>query len=201
MGAAIYAGENGLVMVDGNGEVTLLTKDLYTIEQWQSLDPHTMVGIVHEGYYYGSTETTTIRLRLPDNIHLTPNNAPLTTLSLRINAFWKSKSGRLYFTTDEGTFWWGQGDDELTMTWRSRPWILPELTRLSAYKVVADESGNEISHWAGSHHLQTDTHESNQPRRLKAGFRSLEWQMQIEGTAEVVEYDVKQSITDLGSSQ
>lgn len=196
MGGVVYASHNGLVWLNGK-EATLITQQHYTPEQWQKLHPHTMKGIVHQGHYYGTTETTTIRFRLPDGVYSREDKYGLTTLSIRPNAWFRSDDDRLYFTLDDGVYQWNQGNNEMTMTWRGNLNTLPGITRFSAYKIIADERGNKIKHFADTREIQDYTHKANSPTRLPVGHHGIDWQVEITGTAEVFEYHLATSIRDL----
>ncbi len=199
MGGVVYASHNGLVWINGREGAILITQNHYTPEQWQALHPHTMKGVVYQGHYYGTTKTTTIRFRLPDGVYSKEDNYGLTTLSIKPKAWFKSDTDRLYFTLDDGTYQWGQGDDKMTMQWRGNLNTLAGITRLSAYKVIADESGNQIKHFVDNHEIQSYTHKQNKPTRLPVGRHGIDWQVEITGKAEVFEYHIAPSIRELAN--
>lgn len=199
-GGVVYASSNGLVLLS---DVTpqILTQDYYSDEQWQSLHPHTMVGAIHEGYYYGVTDKTTIRYRLPDTIYSREAATLLTTLTLKPTAMHVSNQGRFYmaFNDDErvGTYEWLQGEGVLPMHWRSKIHAAKGITKFSGYKVVSSGSGNTISHIVDTRVIQEYVQKHNNPVRLPVGYRGLNWQVDIKGTAEVVEYSLAEGIRDL----
>lgn len=50
-GGVIYASPDGLCVADGRG-VNVLSQGIFTREDWQKLEPSTMIGAEHEGIYY-----------------------------------------------------------------------------------------------------------------------------------------------------
>lgn len=199
-GGVVYASNAGLIML--NGVVSqVLTQDYYSHEQWQEIHPHTMVGEIHEGYYYGVTDNTTIRYRLPDNIYAKDAATILTTLSLKPIAMHVSNQGRFYMAFDDsdrsGIYEWAAGDDYLTMHWRSKVSVNKAITKFSSYKVVAEGSGNTIAHIVDTRVIQEYQHKHNDPVRLPVGYRGLNWQVDIKGKSEVLEYSLGEGIRDL----
>lgn len=201
-GGVVYASNAGLVLLN---DLTpqVITQDYYSHEQWQSIHPHTMIGEIHEGYYYGVTDTTTIRYRLPDNIYSKDAAILLTTLSLKPVAMHVSNQGRFYmaFNDDDrrGIYEWAAGNEYLTMHWRSKVNTSKEITKFSGYKVVAEGSGNIIAHIVDTRIIQEHKHSHNNPVRLPIGYRGLDWQVDIKGTVEVLEYSLGEGIRDLAA--
>ncbi len=200
MGGVVYASHDGLVLLSRN-TATIITQNHYSIEQWRKLEPHTMKGIVYQGYYYGTTNTGTIRFRLTDGVYAGEDKKGLTTLSLKPKAWFKSDTDRLYMVLDDenykGVYQWNEGKGELPMKWISNNTTLAGVTRLSAYKLVTDESGNEITHCINRREIQRYTHKLNKPTRLPIGYHGIDWQIKITGTAEVFEYHIAPSIREL----
>lgn len=198
IGGVVYASHNGLVYLNGN-TASIITQNHYTPEQWQALHPHTMRSAVHDGYYYGTTDNTTIRFRLPDSVHAKDSKTLLTTLSIQPNGWFRGADNQLYFATDNGVYSWAQGEELLPMHWRGNVNNLPTMVHFAGYKVIALDYGNEIRHSVDKREIQHYTHRHNNPIRLPAGQRGLDWQVDIQGTAEVVEYHIATSIRELSN--
>lgn len=49
---AVFAGPDGLMAVNGPTDVRNLTEGIFTREQWQALDPSTIIGIAHDDVYF-----------------------------------------------------------------------------------------------------------------------------------------------------
>ncbi|MBE2895534.1 hypothetical protein HPC38_01405 [Pasteurellaceae bacterium HPA106] len=198
VGGVVYASQNGLVFINGN-TASIITQNHYTPEQWQKLHPHTMRGAVHNGYYYGTTDKVTIRFRLPDTVYARDNKTLLTTLSIKPNSWFRSNDNNLYYSTDDGVYWWDQGEDLMDMHWRGNLNTLPSIIHFGAYKVIANDHGNIIKHFTDKREIQSYEHHHNNPVRLPVGQRGLDWQVDIKGKAEVFEYHIAPSIRELSN--
>ncbi|MBS9779167.1 MAG: hypothetical protein KGV51_00935 [Moraxellaceae bacterium] len=199
MGSVVYASTDGLILLDGVN-AKLLTEEYYTAKQWQALHPHTMKGAIHEGYYYGVTDKTFIRFKLPSPIYNTQAEKCLTTLSLRPTALHTSVKGRLYLSLADGIYEWEQGDDYLPMTWKSKTLTQAGITHFGAFKLVTANHGNQIQHFMDKRQIQDYQHKHNKPVRLPIGYKGINWQVQISGKNEVYEYHLAPSIRELASA-
>lgn len=207
-GACFYASQDGLVMLSGN-QAKVITTDLYSQEQWQALAPWTMIGVVHDGYYFGFTTSHSLRFKVPDSIHENVQIEQLTTLSIRPKAVYRSEQDGLFFATDDGIYQWNAGLDWKTFKWKGRLNALPGYTAMTAYKVVQDFAENRVKHTAYKRHrnelvpepvvLGDKTVSDSRPHRLKAGYASLYFDVEITGKGEVWEYHIATSVAELGA--
>ena len=193
-GGVVYAAAQGLVYIAGQ-QAVVLTRDFYTPQQWQQLEPHTMVGCVHDGVYYGSTATTCIRFDLPDEIFASQDDTALTTLSLRPRAMYSASNDRLYMALDDGVYEWNTGTKKMLYHWRSKVHYAPGPVKFSAYKIFTDGIVS-VAH-STEHGEISRNATSLQPCRLPAGRRGQEWFVDFRGTAEISEYTLATSIRDL----
>lgn len=190
----VYASRYGLVVMSGN-QTAIITRDYYTEDQWEQLLPHTMVGEVCDGVYYGTTATTTIRFNLPDDIFATPDNNALTTLSLRPQAMHTAENGRLYMALNNGTYEWNTGEDDMTYHWRGVVQAMPGNARLSAFRVRTSQNIT-VTHLLNTGKVQT-IEVGNEPTRLPVGYMGRDWHVDLMGSGEVLEYVLATSIREL----
>lgn len=54
----VYASTDGIYAYAGHGQLTNLTKNLFTIKEWLPLNPESIIGIVHQGLYFFWYDTT-----------------------------------------------------------------------------------------------------------------------------------------------
>lgn len=193
-GVALYASPAGLVAMQGNN-AQIISRDYYTAEQWQALRPHTMIGAVSEGVYYGATETAFIRFDVPDDVFANPAGIALTTLSLRPQALASGADGRLYLALADGTYLWNSGVKPMPYRWRGKVQSTSGKTRMSAYR-LRTTANVEVAHWLGTREIQRAS-AGNAAQRLPVGHAGEEWQVEIRGTGEVSEYMMATSVREL----
>ena len=208
-GACFYASYDGLVMLNGN-TAKIITAELYTTDQWQALKPWTMKGVVHNGYYFGVTESGTIRFNVDAGIYANIPAQGLTTLSIRPTAFYRSNQDRLYFCDENGTFEWNAGTDFKTLEWQCRLNVVPSYTAFTAYKVVQDFVPSHIIHTAYKRHrnemvgdriiLGDKIVNDSRPHRLKGGYTTLAIDVNIKTQGEIYEYHLASSVAELGGA-
>lgn len=207
-GACFYASKDGLVMLAGN-QAKIITTALYTQDQWQALAPWQMIGVVHNGYYFGFTETQAIRFKVPDSIHEEVQIEQLTTLTIKPKAVYRSDQDELFFATNDGIYQWNAGDSWKTFKWRGRLQDLPQYTAMTAYKIVQDFEPNHVKHIGYKRHRNEMVQDTvilgdkqiidSRPHRLKAGYATLFFEVEITGKGEVWEYHVATSVAELGA--
>ncbi|OOF53887.1 hypothetical protein [Rodentibacter genomosp. 2] len=207
-GACFYATKDGLVMLAGN-QAKVMTTALYTKDQWQALAPWQMIGVVHDGYYFGFTDRISIRFKVPDSIYEDVQIEQLTTLSIKPKAVYRSDQDELFFATDDGIYQWNAGDNWKTFRWRGRLHNLPQYMAMTAYKVVQDYEPNHVKHIGYKRHrsemvqdtvvLGDKTVIDSRPHRLKAGYATLFFDVEITGKGEVWEYHIATSVAELGT--
>ncbi|MDH2997169.1 hypothetical protein A1D22_05720 [Pasteurellaceae bacterium LFhippo2] len=206
-GACFFATKDGLVMLMGS-QSKIVTTHLYTKDQWQAIAPWTMIGVVHDGYYFGFTETHSIRFKIPDNIHEEVQIETLTTLSIRPIAVYRSDQDELFFATADGIFQWNAGGDWKTFRWVGKLNTTPGYTAFTAYKLVHDYIPAQVKHIAYKRHRSEMVPEpivlgnkaiiDSRPHRLKGGYSTLQFDVEITGQGEVLEYHVATSVAELG---
>ena len=205
-GSCFYASKDGLVMLNGTSS-RIITKDLYTQDQWQALAPWTMIGVVHDGYYFGFTKTHSIRFKVPDDIH--ESLPSITTLSIKPTAVYRADQDSLFFTDENGTFQWNSGDEWKEFTWRGKFNVLGGYTAMTAYKLVQDYVPSHVIHTAYKRQRNEMVQDvvvlgdkivnDSRPHRLKGGYSTINFDVEIKSKGEVLEYHVATSVSELGS--
>ncbi|WP_439291470.1 hypothetical protein [Lonepinella koalarum] len=206
-GACFYATKDGLVMLAGNS-AKVITTALFTQDQWQALAPWQMSGVVHDGYYFGFTDKIGIRFKVPDSIHDDVQIEALATLSIRPKAVYRSDQDQLFFALDDGIYQWNAGNSWKHFKWRGRLNALPGYTAMTAYKLVQEYQSNRVTHIAYKRHRDEMVQEpvvlsdrivnDTRPHRLKAGYATLFFDVEISGQGEVWEYHIASSVAELG---
>lgn len=207
-GACFYATKDGLVMLSGN-QSKIVTTQLFTQDQWQAIAPWTMIGVIQDGYYFGFTETHSLRFKIPDSIYEDVQIESLTTLSIKPQAVYRSDQDELYFATESGIYQWNAGDDWKTFKWIGRLNTLPGYTAMTAYKLQQDFAQTHVKHIAYKRHRNEMVREpvilgdkivnDSRPHRLKGGYSTLQFDVEISGKGEVLAYHIATSVAELGT--
>ena len=138
--SAIYASADGLVMLTGN-RARLITSNLFTREQWLGIHPNTMVGVVHDGFYFGATDNYAFRLRVPDEAYEANPRNLLTQLTIRPTALYRSTTDRLFFSDAEGVWEWAAGAGRKPYLWRGPIETIDARRNLGAGEIAIDGNG------------------------------------------------------------
>jgi hypothetical protein len=137
----IYPTPDGLYLI-GPKAGLLVTRDLFTRDEWQALDPSSMHAVVHDGrmfVFYGDGGKGSGGLILdraePD--------AGLTNLDYYAYAAYSdSENDRLYLILDDGAgpriVQWEGGDDRATFEWRSKTFVTRKPRNFAVGRILAD---------------------------------------------------------------
>ncbi|MEK6244015.1 MAG: hypothetical protein AABM33_05885 [Pseudomonadota bacterium] len=141
-----YSSPQGLALI-GSGGAVLVTKDLYTQEEWALLIPSSFVGAQYAGRYVASFDAgaNSRQVVIIDKSEF----ASVVTANSKVAAMWGDPAtGKLYVVVDNIIYEW-DADAGLKMTadWLSREWVFPQPTNLGAAKVDADftQTSDEIA--------------------------------------------------------
>lgn len=207
-GACVYASFDGLVMMAGT-DVRVISAEWFTPEQWQLLRPDTLRGAVHDGWYFGTTDSVSFRFKIPDAVHGKVNIDSLGELSIRADAWFRCDNDRLFFAADGGIFEWNAGAEWKEFVWRGRLNVLPGYTVISAYKVVHHFEPVRVVHRGYKYRKNARVADTvvlgdrvlrdSRPHRLKVGYAVLEADVEIRSRGEVREYHFAGSVAELGA--
>ena len=193
-----YASPDGLIMISNKGS-GLVTGDLMTRDQWQELNPKSIIGAFNEGMYIGTYQ-------MDNGQHGTfmfdPANkeAGLRRVSQRFTAAYHDglmDSLIVYDPAQDAICLWDQGDG-LVYNWISKANYFPMPICMTAVRIEAD-SYNDLT--LRLHTGIGVTHEvqitSNQCHRLPAGYRDRLVQLEMTGTDTVRMICVAESPSEL----
>ena len=199
----IWATKDGLLMIAPNGATKLLSSKYFTQDQWRALKPETMIGVVHDGVYFGFTDEIGFRLDLPDNTYHSDSDTELTTIRFsqgKPTALYRSFTDELYIQFADGCYWWNEGFTFMTLRWHGAVFDLPGQTTMTAYKLVHDHANVTAKHWVDNELIDTEIAANNQPKRLPSAS-GLYWQVELQTQGEVYEYHLATSVRDLSEGQ
>ena len=137
--AVVYVSKHGLVRV-GAGGVSIYTEGFYTRDEWEPLNPETMICATANGRLYVAhtdDENAASLLIFDGTIH--------TRSSVAVSELYADpSSGDLFLTTAEGIFIWdSQVEIPLQGNWQSKTFVFPTPVNLGAAKIEFDVAISE----------------------------------------------------------
>jgi len=134
----VYASPNGLVAI-GPGIQDVITQPLYTRDEWQQLNPQSILGIVYNNMYIGFYQAEE---GIKSFVISRNDIPPLSYLSCCATAaFVERTTGAVYIVSSLDNKIYELDADTVnnqTYEWKSKLFILPEPTNFGALKVQAD---------------------------------------------------------------
>ena len=133
-GVVLYAGTNGLVSIDGNGNAALATGQIISPEQWQSeFNPASIVAYAYRGEYIACYTK-------PDKTKgvfvFNPANMDIRYITTPFDCVWNDLvTDTLYVVNGKDMSVLGGGSLPQTLTWRSKVFSLTENTSFSCLRI------------------------------------------------------------------
>lgn len=179
-GGVAYASPDGIVFVSSQG-AKVITADLFTRDEWQTYNPSSMLGCQFNRRYIlfydnGTTQGSLI-------FDFSGQGARFVQSSLYATAAYNDPlKGALYLCVGNNIQKWDSGSN-LTALWRSKVYR-GSPRNFSCARVIATGTVTCRVYADGVlRHTQTVT--SQEPFRLPAGFLAREWEIEVEGTANI----------------
>lgn len=196
-GGVLYASPDGLCVADPSG-VKVVTLGLFTREDWQKLDPASMIAASHENIYYlfytgqgGGCLTFDLASSKLGRIDLSATATFTDTLT-----------DTLYVANGTSIFSVYGGTTRRVSRWKSALMTLNRQEPFGWIKVYGDQSpASPITvRWFGDGALRhTATFTDTNPQRLPPG-RWLEHEIEVEGSARVTRVMIAGSTQELQSA-
>lgn len=196
-GGVIYASPDGLVEVGSQNDV--ISRGLLSREQWQAYVPSSMEcyvynGRIHAIYNTGSARGTLVLDFSGQGAVLTTNNFNATTATTA--GFYDASTDKLYFAQGTNIVRFDQGSAQ-TYTWKSKQFRLARPENLGFGQVTAEAYPVTFKLYCDGALKMTKTVQNNNQFRLPSGFRAYNWEIQLEGTAEVTGVAIASSTEEL----
>ncbi len=206
LGAAgvAYASADGLVVV-GPGGVNVISDAVFSRDEWQALNPSSIIGVMWDSRYYGFYTTTG---GTTGGFYLDPQNLDrgVVFLSFAPTARWQDPlTDTLYLMLGAQIKQFDYGPGKLTYTWRSKLHITPPFAATAA-QVIAASYSNLIFRYradkgggSGMELITQHTVTNQKPFRLAGGkFKAQRWEIEITGTDIVDQIVIGESVQELG---
>lgn len=194
----IYASPDGLVMVDGGGGASIVTKALFTRDEWQALKPESILGSKVDGRYVGFYDTGVVQGGFI--FDPTEPSAALTfTDQFAEAAYSHLETDVLYLSTSspKAIVEWDEDTAKKTFTWKSKPIYLEEADNMGSAKVYAAAYPVTLKVYADGVLKHTQTVANENPFRLPSGFLARKWEIEASGTNAIKKIVFAQDIDDI----
>lgn len=189
----IWASEDGLCSYGIDGP-RLITAGLMTREDWQALDPSSIVGCQYEGLYFGSYDDGSGRKGFvisPSN----PTGIYFLDDGYSVMRFDELRD-QLYVLSGSNVQKWDAGS-AMTHTFKSKLFRLQGPASFCWGQVNADAFPVTLKVYADGVLKHTETVASKLPFRLPSGFMAVEWQFEVTGTTAVQSVALAQSLREV----
>jgi hypothetical protein len=203
--AAVYPGDDGLVSIN-SGAVDIVTREHFTKEEWNDLNPSSIIAAEHDGRYvafYTKADGT------QGGFVLDPKEAAakLTFLDFGASAVWTNpKTGDLHALIDEYICKWDSADDFYDFRWHSKTFETPTCNmgwariQASDYPITLDLYANQDPANPDTLSLVTSTEVKDARHfRLPGDYLASLYEFELRGNGEgrVKQVDIATSIEDV----
>ena len=198
--AAIYASPDGLV-VAGESGANLITEGIFTRDQWQALNPSSIIAFNYEGryvFFYKKTDNSTGGYVLDPR----GERPEIVTLNFYASAgFNDPVDDALYLvvTSGDGTkvrrF---DGGTALAWTWQSKELRLESPINPGVAMVDAEAYPLTFQMFADGVLKHTQTVNNSSQFRLPAGYRAKNFQVKLTGSVDVNQIIIAESPAEIG---
>lgn len=188
-----WASEDGLCWFGSDG-ARLLTSGVMTREDWQALNPSTIIGRFFEGLYFGSYLDGITRR----GFMIDPSN-PIGVYFLDagyVAMHFDELRDQLYVLSGANVQKWDAGSP-FTYRFRSKVFKAPRPTNFACCEVVADAYPVTVRIYGDTVLHRTQTVTGREPFRLPSGFRATDWQIEVEGTTAVQSISLAHTVGEL----
>ena len=205
--SAVYPSNEGLVIITGGG-ADLVTKPLFTSEQWRKLNPSSFHAERYEDRYFFAHEPIGASEQALGIIDITGNQPFYIESDLKpITMTRDPASGALFLLlTPRAIHRWDAVAANLKpQKWRSRVFQLVSPSSYAGVLVEADAALGtipagqtpNITRVYADGQLVRQFSTINAPARLPGGFRSKQWEIEIEGYVPITAISMAQSYDEL----
>ena len=192
-----WASEDGLCWY-GSGGARILTAGVMMREDWQKLNPHTIIGQMYEGLYFGSYAVDGVR----KGFFIDPNSqggqSGIYFLEQGYEALHFDQLKDQLYVLDAGAIKkWDAGTTAMTAAFKSKVFSAPKPTNFAAAEVVASDYPVTLKLYADGVLKHTQSVAAQSPFRLPAGYLAQSWQIELTGANAVQQVAIATSVTEL----
>jgi hypothetical protein len=179
----LYPSPDGLILVGPNG-TSNITEPYLTIDQWQWFKPDSILGVMHDGKYFGFYDNGTQQ----GGFIIDPSGKEpgfMTTSIFATAAYRDPLLDSLFLVVGDDIVKWGKGSP-LTATWRSKEFTFGRAKSLTVGRVLASNYASVTAMiYADGVLKHTQIVTDDQPFRFPGGYKARTYQFDIVTTATV----------------
>ena len=201
----LYASPNGLVGI-GPGLQDVISTPLYTRDEWQALNPSSMIGRIYNNMYFGfynvgGTYNSIVMMR--------GDIPPLSTLTATAKgAFVDQVTGQVYILSNVDNKVYALDSSTTTNTvynWKSKRFTLPKPMNFSslqvhanyAYMAATPGSYINVKVYADGVKVFDSNITGPSPVRMASGFKGYDWEVEFTGNVPVRRFAMATTTTEL----
>lgn len=192
-GYILFASPDGLCSVTAN-DMSIVSQNYVTRDQWQLCSPTTMRGFFYEGIYLGFSDTVSFMFDMREN------PAILTTLDHDsfnfISGYTDLSTDILYLLKTDGTINSWETGVAASLTWKSKPIRLPKPICPAALRAYT-KGKFTLRLYADEVLVLTTIVTDSGVVRLPSGYRAKEFQLEVSGTEVIESLSIANSIAEL----
>ena len=188
----LYASPNGLVAI-GPGVQDVVTQPLLTRDEWQTINPTSMIGALYNNMYFGFYKVGSTYNAYVIQRNDTP---PLVNFSFPANAVFVEPGTGYLFTlsnTDNKVYRIDGATTNSVYNWKSKVFQSPQPSNFGVLQVHADyaymaaNSGSYINVkiYADGVERYSGNAISPNPVRLPGGYKGYNWEIEVSGNVPV----------------
>lgn len=202
-GGVLYASPDGLVMVDPNGRLSVITSGILTREQWQRYKPESMHAAVHDSRYYCWYENGAEKGCLI--LDATDGDVVMTRSSIFVTAAYSDhRRDELFVALENGDLCKWNAGPLVQLEWTGRTYILERPQNLGAVQVVADayplifelDAVVETDTGPRTIHISKTIH-NGRPVRMDGSYRARTYSYSVKSTSVVREITIASTLANV----
>lgn len=196
---AVYPSHNGLVSLSGNSNPVIVTNPLYAPEDWQRLQPNTVVPEMHGGKLFVFAKGGSFVLKLNDTIEPGWTGDLHSELSDKdvVDVF-STRQGDMYLLKENGAVQlWDRGSSLRPYHWKSPLWALPSPVAMAAFRLRVTQGSVKATIYVDRLRAFDETVLRTNVAMLPMWAFGTDWQLELRGTATVGPFALATSVGEL----
>jgi hypothetical protein len=203
----LYSSPNGLVSI-APGVQDVISQALYTRDEWQALNPGSIIGALYNNMYFGFH---TVMGERKSFVVQRGDNPPLINLdSTATTVFVEPGTGLVHYLSATDNKIYTLDTDPTspsTFQWRSKVFMLPKPVNFGAMQLHADYTNLglngryvNVKIYADGAQVASVNMTSEAPVRLPSSVRAYRWEIEITGQLPVRRVIIGSTMTDIAGA-